>query len=115
MSWGLHKVYTVTMTSGALSSTTIDLGRAFRNVYLEVPTMASGSLYLMGGTASGGTYRRIMNVQANTSTVTHSTFTVDSLTTGKMVPVPSGFQFMKVESTSGCTDVVTTFNFICSD
>lgn len=115
MSWGAVTVYSCYATSGALSSTSIDFGRAFNRVYLEVPTMASSSLYIMAAVSAGGTYRRILNPQGTTATVAQSTFTVDSAATLVMVPIPAGFRYLKVELSSGCTDVTTTFNFVCSD
>lgn len=113
MSYGPNRYFIVTMTSGALSSTSADLTRSFKQVYLEIPTMASGSLFILAS-ADGSTYRRVMIDNGNTSTV-HATFTVNSSITQRIVPIPPGFRFYKVESTSGATDVVTQFNIICSD
>ena len=113
MSYLPVKIFTVTATSGALSSTVADLAQGWNRIYLEVPTMASGDLFLLAS-SDNSTFRRVMKEQANTATV-HMSFTILSAVSQRMVPIPPGFQYYKVESTSGCTDVVTTYNFICSD
>lgn len=113
MGHGLVTVYTKTMSSGGTLTSAYDLGRCFTKIYLEVPTMASGDLFIHGS-SDGTTFRRIMREQLNTTTV-HSTFSIGSAITQRMVPVPPGFRYYKVENTSGATDVVTVFNLICSD
>lgn len=113
MSYMPVKVFPVTMTSGALSSTVADVTYAWGRVFLEVPTMASGDLFIMAS-SDNSTFRRVMREQGNTATV-HMSFTILSAVSQRMVPIPAGFRYYKVESTSGCTDVVTTLNFICTD
>lgn len=116
MAYGVVKVYVATMTSGATLSSAIDLSpRAWSKIYLQVPTMASGSLFLQASPSATGTFSRVMQEKPNTSTVTINTFTIDSAATQRLHPLPGGLQFIKIENSSGATDVVTTFNIICSD
>jgi len=113
MSHGLVSVFTKDVASGVTLTSSFDLGRGFRRVYLEVPTMASGSLYVQAS-SDDSTFRRVMIDNGNTSTV-QQTFVVDSSVTARMVPIPAGFRYYKIENTSGATDTTTTFNIICSD
>lgn len=114
MGHGAISVFTVTSTSGALSSTVADLGRAWKTIYLEVPTMPSGSVRILAS-SDNSTFRRLMMDVVNTTSVQINTMTIDSIATQRMVPIPGGYRYAKVESTSGVTDAVTYFKFICSD
>jgi hypothetical protein len=107
------RYFAVTMTSGALSSTVADLGGAYQKLYLAVPTMASGSLYLRAS-ADNSTYFRVMHDVVNSSAAQIHTFTIDSACTQRLVPIPFVSRYMKVESTSGATDVVTTFQIVAN-
>lgn len=104
-----HKVYPVTMTSGALSSTVADLNKIYGSVYLECPSLPSGSLYLLGS-ADNTTYRRVYLNDPNHGTA----YTLNSavVANGGIFQLPRGVQYLKVENTSGCTDAVKTLNFI---
>lgn len=111
----VNTYFSVSITSGVTLSSMVDLGQAFKNVYLQVPTMASGDLYIKASPSSDGTFSRVCEVKYNTSTV-HQDFKIGSATSLRIVPIPTGgCRFVKVESSSGCTDVTTTFNFICGD
>ncbi len=70
---------------------------------MYVPTMASGNLFINASIDAGTTYARVMREQGNTSTI-HTTFTIDSSVTQRIVPIPGGFQFYKIESSSGATE-----------
>lgn len=98
----------VTMTSGALSSTIAEVPFPHTRLFLQIPSMASGSLYIMGATASNATFFRITDKDPNQAT----DFVINSAVTNRIVPIPEGMQFYKIESTSGATDVVTTFKII---
>lgn len=113
MSHGVISVYSKNMASGVTLTSSYDLNRAYPKMYLEVPTMASSDLFIQAS-SDGTTFRRIMLEKVNTTTA-HVTFSVASSTTQRMVPIPPGFRYYKVESSSGATDVVTTFNIICHD
>ncbi len=111
----VNTYYSVSITSGVTLSSAIDLGQAWNHVYLQVPTMASGDLYIKGSPAVGGTFYRVCKDAGNTATV-HVDFKIGSATSQRIVPIPTGgCRFVKVENSSGCTDIVTTFNFICGD
>lgn len=95
------------MASGATLSTAVNLQALYEKVYLEVPTMASGSLYIQGS-SDGSIYRRITQ-----EATPASDFEINSAATQRMIAIPPYFQHYKVESSSGATDTTTTFKFIC--
>ena len=108
----LPLIFTTQLASLVCMGSSIFVGGNFNQVYLQVPTMASGDLYIQGS-ADGTTFSRICKEQGNTTTV-HSQFLIGSAVTQKIVPIPAaGIPYLKVESSSGCTDVVTTYKFIC--
>lgn len=104
-----QKVYQVTMTSGALSSTVANLNKVYGSLYLDCPSLPSGSLFLLGS-PDNSTFQRIYLNDPNHATA----YTLNSsvVANGGIFAVPRGVQYIKVENTSGCTDAVKTFNFI---
>lgn len=113
MGHGLVQVFSKSVSSGVTLSSSYDLGRAFTRVYLEVPTMASSDIFIQAST-DNVTFRRVMLEKVNTTTA-HVTFSIASAISQRMVPIPAGFRYYKVETSSGTTDVVTTYNLIPSD
>lgn len=108
-------VFTASLTSGATLSDEVDIGQSWGKVYLQIPTMASGSLYVHASPETGGTFTRVVEEKFNTATA-HADFVINSSVTQRIVPIPvHGCRFLKIENTSGATDVTTTFKIICSD
>lgn len=117
MSHGLNKVYVCTMASGGTTSSEVNLGRTYQNVYLVIPTMATASngMYIYGSDATGGTFRIIMHPSINSATVATNPYVITSAATNCIVPVPvGGLQFLKVNTDAtvahGCV-----FKFVCGD
>lgn len=115
----VHKIYNHELASGITTPTNyVDLGRCFSYVFLQIPTMASGDLFIKaaqdyGGTV--GTFYRVCRNQGNTATV-HVDFSIGSAITNRIVPLPvQGLRYLKVENSSGATDTTTVFKFICGD
>jgi hypothetical protein len=105
------KVYSVTMTSGQTLSAALDLSKTYDKMALVVPTMASGSLF-MQGSHDGVTYFRVTQGAPNQST----DFSINSAATQRVIPLPYlPVRYMKIESSSGCTDVLTVYKVICAD
>ena len=104
------------MTSDTTLSSEIDLQRSFSKNYLEVPTMTSGTdIFIQAACESQGDYRRVNHEVPNTSSVQSHTFVIGSATTQKMVPIPSGFRYLKVELSTAMTATAVIFKVICSD
>lgn len=99
------KVYSVTMTSGSTLSAELDLGCCYERMFLQVPTMASGSLYIKVSDQSGGSFYRLA--------ISNTDFSVNSAATQRVHQIPAaGFRYMKIENSSGVTDTVMTFKVI---
>lgn len=111
----VNRVFPHVLASGVTLSSSYDFGGSFRNVYLEIPTMASGSDFYVQGSSDGAAFKRVMHPVVNTSSIQIQTFVIGSAATGKMVPVPAGFRYMKVELSTALTDTTSTFNFICGE
>lgn len=114
MSYGPYRVYTASMASGGTLTGEVNVGRVFENIYLMIPTMTSNTqLYIQASDVTGGTYRRIWQPVINSSTVGTNLFAVPSAVTNGMIPLPNGFQYMKVESTA-TVDGGVTFQIFCA-
>jgi hypothetical protein len=103
----LPQVFDASMADGATLSSGIDLGGIYEDVYLKIPTIASASDIYVHGSADNSTFYRITKpVVANTSTVALNDFRVVSTTSQRMVPIPAGFRYMKIElSTLASADI----------
>ena len=116
MAHGAESVFTKTMTSGATLTLAYNLQRTWEKVYLDIPTMVSGTdFYIQACGTEDGTFRRVMHPAINDSAVTLNTFIVGSAATNRIVPIPNGFQYIKVETSTAMTDTTTVFRVICSD
>ena len=103
-----QKVYSVDLASGATTTTNyVEILVPYKNLYLQIPTMASGSLYIKGS-SDGTTFTRITEADPNQAT----DFVINSAVTQRMVPIPPGFRYYKIENTSGATDTTTVFKLI---
>lgn len=105
-----------TMSSAGTTSAEVNLGRNWEKVYLVVPSLTSNSqIHIKASESAGGTFRRICHPAINSSTVsTPNDFAIGSAATNRMVPIPNGFQYLKVETTA-TVDSGQTFTIICSD
>lgn len=116
MSWGLSQGFVQTMTSGLTLSPAFNLGRAFENVYLEIPTMVSGTdFYIQVANSAAGSFRRVMHPAINTSSVQINTFVIGSAATNRVVPIPNGQQYYKVEFSTFMSDTVTVLRIMVAD
>ncbi len=108
MGYGPFTYFETSLSSGATLGSAIDLGRAWEKVFLFVPSMASGSLYIQAAEKVDGTFKRVCVDNANTATA-QIDFLINSSVTNRVVPIPAYLRFIKIESSSGATDVTTTF------
>lgn len=115
MGQGVNQIFFATMASGGTLSAAFKLQRAFENVFLVVPSFTSNTeLYIKASQIETGTYRRITHPAINANPTTINDFTILSSVTSRMVPIPSGFKFLKVE-TSATIDSGQLFTIICGD
>lgn len=108
------RYFTLDVTSGATLSSALDLQQGWREVSLKIPSFSSGDdIYLHGAIASNGTYVRIMHPPVNTGTAEVNDFKIESGLAGRIIPIPSTYQHLKIELNSGQTDVTSVFHVIC--
>jgi hypothetical protein len=105
------KVFSQDVASGATSaSDAVNLFQSWDRVFLEIPTFASGGThYVQGSDASDGTFRRIYVVDPADGADNVVQFA--QATSQCLIQIPAGFQFYKVENTTGCTDTTTTYRY----
>lgn len=116
MSYGPIQRFPCTMTSGGALTAQVDLRKAWSAVWLEICSMPSNTqMFIQAASTANGTFRRVCHPVTNaTIPQTIFEFAIQSGTTSDFVPVPNGFQYMKVETTA-TVDNGTTFFFVCLD
>lgn len=116
MSYGPIQVFSVGMASATTFTSMFSLPNAYSRTYLEVPTMSTAADLFLVASTDGSTFRRVMQVAANTSTVQVNTFTIASAAAGaggRMVEVPANFPYLKVEASSAPASAAV-FKLICA-
>lgn len=98
-----------TMSSGATLSAAVDLQAVYGRVYLDCPSLPSGSLFVHGS-SDNSTFRRIYGADPNQGDPW--TLTSPVVQNGGLFQIPPGFQYYKVENSSGVTQAIKTFSFI---
>lgn len=109
------KAFAKTMASGATLTGMFDLSNhgTVAN-YLVVPTMNSNSQLHIQASEDGTTFRRIYHPSINSSTVGANLFAIPSSVTNSIIPIPNGFQYLKIEATA-TVDNGALFKIICAD
>ena len=117
MSYGVVRGYIGTMATGATLTSSFNLSeRSWTIVYIDIPSMASGTdIYIQGAASSGGPFRRIHHPVLNAATFESNTFVIGSSCTNRLVLIPTGLRFLKIEQSTAMTDTASVFNLICSD
>jgi hypothetical protein len=105
------KAVTVDITSGAtVVASAVNLDHAWERVYLEIPSLSSGGThYVRAGQTSDGSFYRVHMVDPADGG--DNVWQVGAPANGAIFPVPAGFQYYKVENSSGVTDATTTYKF----
>jgi hypothetical protein len=114
MSHGAIVVHTVGLASNTTLTSSVDLGRAWRNVYLEIPTMTSGTDVLLKASPDNSTFRRVYD-RTNSATAQANVFTVKSAVTQAIVDIPAGLRYVAIELSTAMTATSAVFRVICSD
>ncbi len=115
MAHGAISVFTVSMATDATLTSAVDLGRAWKSVYLEIPSATSGTdVYPQVAVGSSSTFRRVY-LPVNSGTAQANVLVVKSSVTNCMVQLPSGFQHVKLEQSTATTGTPSTYKIICSD
>lgn len=114
MSYGPYTVFTATMPSGGTSTSGVELARAWKYIYLEIPTMTSNTEMYVNGSGLDTTYRPIYHALPAITFPVAIRFVINSALTNAFVPVPNGIRYLKVE-TSATVDDGCIFRVVCSD
>lgn len=106
--------FNASMASAGTLTPAVNLGRTYQNLWLRVPTMNSNvQLHIQAAASGSGTYSRVNHPVINSSSVSCNVFAIASSVTNTFVPIPSGFQYIKVEATAA-VDNGCVFNIIAS-
>ena len=109
-----YKVLTVTLASSATLTSFIDIGRSWRHVAMELPTMNTATaVYIHGSPTSGGTFTRFGEVLATAAANQFQDFAIATGTSGRILPIEPMCQFLKFETKTAVTHALT-FS-ICRD
>lgn len=115
MSYGPRSVFTVNCASNITLTSAIDLGRAWNKVFLEIPTMTSGTnIYIKAADSATGTFRNVYD-RVVSSTAAALIVNIPSSVTNCLVDLPSGLQHVKVELTTAMTATSVNFKVHCSN
>jgi len=106
----IERIYPATIASFA-TSVSVDLGKPYGSVFIEVPTMASQTAWSLSTSTDGSIYRKV-NVVVNSSTLQFASYTVGSAITGVMLNAPAGFRYYKIDTTA-VVSFTAGFKFIC--
>lgn len=114
MSYGPLTSYSMTIASFATSSSGVDMGRGWKTMYLQIPTMTSQTQLYIQGSNDNVTFARVYFPLANATAPVASLFNIPSNVTSAIIPIPNGIRYMKVESTA-VVSFTASFRVICSD
>jgi len=108
------KAFTVDVTSGATLSGALDLKQGWSTINLKIPSFSSGSnIYIHAAETATDTFVRVMHPPINSATVAVNDFCIASGLSARCIPIPTGYQHLKIELSTGQTDVTSTFEVIC--
>jgi hypothetical protein len=117
MGHGVFRAYSFTMAAQA-GSASVNLGRSFQRVYLQIPSMASTTgLDVYASPDGTQTYYQIGKEVPNTTTVQSWSFTVaaSAAANGRLVQIPAGLQFYKIVASDSAPSGAQGFQVLCAD
>lgn len=107
--------FQVTMASGDTFSSWVTLNTAYNRVFLETPTMTSGSEMYINVSYDASTSKRLMHEIPQTATIQVNTFTIASAATSRVIPLPVGsFKYVRVEHATVQSLTSGVYRFHCS-
>lgn len=101
MGHGVCQYFLGSVASAATVSTSIDLGRSFAHMILNIPARSNTTLYVQVS-PDNSSFKRVYNPASRAGAETQ--FQVLSATTNAAVPIPGGFRYFKVESQDAISD-----------
>jgi hypothetical protein len=112
-----YTYFPCTMASGGVLTSEVDLSYGWRHAYLEIPVLASNATHhIQAAATSGGTFRRLMYAPYAQSMVSllSGEFSIHSSVTNRIVPIPTGLRYLKVETTVSMAGGVD-YRIICGE
>ena len=114
MSVGAVKPFAVTMATQTTLTSAFDLGGAYGQIMIGIPTMTSGTNhYLQVSDSPTGTFRRLYH-GSTVATAKPTVWVVDSSVTNCYLPVVCHAQYGKIELSTMASDTSHTYKVICS-
>ena len=118
MGIGAFKLFTISMASGATTSTQVaELGRGYENVHLVVPTMTSGTDIYIQASADGVKYNRAYLLDAPVAVAQDQTayaMKIGSAISQAFIDMNIHAPFLRIELSTAMTATPATFQFVCS-
>ena len=107
------KSFEIDLSSGSTLTSALALGgHSWDNVFLEIPTHASGGThYIHVSDDESGNFHRLHLIDEGDGGDNVIQILAPN---GKVVKLPNGLSFVKVENTSGVTDSTMSYVFYCS-
>jgi hypothetical protein len=117
MAQGDFKRVAATMATATTLTSHIDLGKTYQHVYLDVPTMATATaIYIHASEALGGSYRKLTHAPINSATAAVNDYEIlTAAASNRMIPIPNGHRFLKIEIKTAVSNNATAFNVVCGD
>lgn len=108
--------FKATVASGATLSSEVDIGKGYDQVYLDMASGTTFSVFIQGARTSGGTFKRIYHAPSDNDSVTTAVEIASSTagTNGAIVALPHHTRFMKLEFATAVANG-GTYYFICRD
>ncbi len=114
MSNGPLKVFSQTVATGVTGATitAVDFGdRGYHKVFLEIPTMSTGTTVYAKASTDNSNFRRVQFAAA-TSTVSYD-WGVATAATNCFIEVPAYARYMKPELKTAVSNESMTFKWVC--
>lgn len=103
------------LASAATLTGAYDLGEGAKNPHVLIPTLATGTSILVHGSLDNSAFRKVTLPVPNTATIQNPTdFSIGTMTVSRLVPIPEGFRYVKLELATGVTDATSTFEIIAT-
>lgn len=106
------KSFSASIASMATLTGSIDLEEGLVNPYLFIPSMTTGTSILIQASFDNSTFTRVMLPPG--SGVAAVDFSISTFSAGvnRLVPIPAGLRYVKVELATGMTQASLTFKII---
>lgn len=112
MGAGPFTYFTASMASGSSVSSNIDLGLSWHQVWVEIPTMASGSDIYFQASSDNSTYRRMYHNPTIGNSSPGALYVTSGITNCLLNLGEMHARYMRIQLSSATTDTPYTFRFV---